>query len=157
MAYSISRRDLEYAHSVASRTASAVGLSKRKGEQVAGQIVQTALVGAAASAFGWISGYAGEVDVMGVPIDIGAAFVLQAAAYSGYAGSFATNLHALGDGAFAAWSTKKGAALGDAMRRRSGKGPAGRLGGTAAHGMTSGAERRPLSEAELVSMAHSVR
>jgi hypothetical protein len=157
MAYSISRRDLEYAHSVASRTASAVGLSKSKGERVAGQLVQTTLVGAAAGLFGWVSGYMGEVDVMGIPVDIGAAFFLQAAAFSGWAGSFGTNLHALGDGALGAWATKKGAAWGDSMRRKSGKGPLGHLASGYGGVMSSGAERRPLSEAELVSMAQSVR
>lgn len=154
MAYSISRRDLEYAHSVASRTASAVGISAKKGEKIASEIVQTVLVGATAGGLGWLSGYMGEVDVMGIPVDIGAAFLFRVAAHSGIVGDFGPNLCAISDGAFAAWATKKGAALGDGTRRKHG-GPKHIAG--SAYGAISGAERRVLSETELVNMANAVR
>jgi|HubBroStandDraft_5_1064220.scaffolds.fasta_scaffold618881_1 hypothetical protein len=158
MAYHITRRDLEHAHSAASQ---ALGTIKKfRAEVLTKNTASMVLGGVTALGFGYLSGYAGAVDVGRVPVDLLTGFFLQVGALMKLAGDQSYLLHAMGNGALDSWATKKGAAMGDAMRRRQGKhiargafpastGAGGRL--------VMGAERRPVSEAELAHMLASVR
>jgi hypothetical protein len=159
MAYSITRRDLAFAHDAATRAISHAGRLRRRGESVTEQLVQTTLVSASTFGFSFLAGYAGNVDVLGVPIDLGAGFLFQIGAFAGIGGQWSKGLHDLGDGAFAAYFAKLGASVGDRVRRQGGR----RIGHPAFpsssgdRGMMSGGERRTMTENELAAMAMASR
>jgi hypothetical protein len=158
MAYSITRRDLHFAHDAATRAISHAGRLRRKGEAVTEQVVQTTLVSASTFGFSFLAGYAGNVDVLGVPIDLGAGILFQLGAFAGIAGHWSKGLHDLGDGALAAYFAKLGASVGDRMRRQGGR-KIGHPAFPASSGdrvLVSG-ERRPLTENELAAMAMAAR
>jgi hypothetical protein len=158
MAYSITRRDLDHAYYAAHSAKSM--LQGFQAEVLTKNVASTVLGSVTALGFGYLSGYAGAVDVLKVPVDLLAGLFLQVGAWMKIGGSSSYLLHAMGNGALDSYFTKKGAAMGDAMRRKQGRhitrgafpvasGNGGRL--------VMGAERRPVSEAELVAMSQAVR
>jgi hypothetical protein len=158
MAYSITRRDLEYAHSAATRAMHGFGRLRGRGEAAAGQFMQTACVSAAAFGFGVLNGNMGPVDVLNVPVDLGAGILFQIGAYAKVGGKWNKTLADLGDGALAAYLTKLGASIGDGMRRKSGRKIArGAFPASAGERVVIGGDRRPLSENELAAFAASAR
>jgi len=151
MAYSIMHRDLHFAHGAASRALARLGSYREKGTVVTQQVVQSVMVSAGAFGFSWLSGYAGTVDVLGVPIDLGSGILLQLAGFSGLAGHWSKVLHDVGDGALAAYFAKLGARTGNDMRRKSGL-PAAR-----GERMLASGDRRRVTANELTAMAMAQR
>ena len=157
MSYSITPRDLAFAHHAASRALSSVKKVEAESHLKSG--VRTGFACATSFGFGMLSGYAGSVDIFGkAPLDGTIGAVASILAYTGVAGSQASVLQGIGDGALAAYLTKKGAAMGDAMRRKAGK-KIGHPAFPSSSGVSvlTGADRRPLSNAELSAMASVAR
>ncbi len=151
MAYSIMHRDLHFAHGAASRALHKLGSYREHGAVVTQQVVQTVFTGVGAFGFSWLSGYAGTVDVLGVPIDLGSGILLQLAGFSGLGGKWSKILHDLGDGALAAYFAKLGARTGNDMRRKHG------LPSAKGERMLASGERRRISANELTAMAMAQR
>jgi len=151
MAYSIMHRDLHFGHGAAKRALHFFGQYRERGEVVTQQVVQTVMVSAGAFGFSWLSGYAGTVDVLGVPIDLGAGILFQLAAFSGLGGKWSKVIHDVGDGALAAYFAKLGARTGNDMRRKGGL-PAAR-----GERMLASGDRRRVTANELTAMAMAQR
>ena len=144
--YSITGDGLRRAGHLASRFRSTfIG----KGESVTQQVVQSVLISGASFGFGVLGGHSGAVDVLGVPVDLGAGILFQLGGFAGLAGKWDKALHDLGDGALAAYFARLGARVGHNMARKSPR----------VHGerMIAGGERRVLSPNEIGAMAMAGR
>lgn len=81
--------------------------------------VRTAEVGAAAFGLGVLNGKQGEMpEIVGVPVDLGAATVLHIMGFMGVGGDLSDHLHAFGDGALASYLTTQGLTVGDEWKKR---------------------------------------
>lgn len=98
---------------------------KEKAEETMGQVLQTGEIALAAGGFAYANGRYGnlkgsnptpEIDVMGVPADVGAAVVLHGMGFAGALGKYKEHAHNLGDGALASYLTRVGLRLGAAKR-----------------------------------------
>lgn len=98
---------------------------KEKAEETMGQVLQTAEIAAAAGGFAYANARYGsmvgtnptpEIDVMGVPADVGAAVALHGMAFAGAAGKYKEHCHNLADGALASYLVRVGLRLGNAKR-----------------------------------------
>jgi hypothetical protein len=96
---------------------------KEKASETMGQVLQTAEVGAAAAGFAWANGrygalnakagnYDPEIDVLGVPADVGAAVVLHGLAFTGLLGKHKEHAHNIGDGALSSYLCRIGMRMG---------------------------------------------
>lgn len=94
-------------------------IRERKDEMV-GAAVSAAIVGGVSFGLGWTRGRFGEVAIVGVPVDIGAAAVLHGVAFLDPASKYAEHLHSAGNGALAVYLTTVGARIGDEMRKKAG-------------------------------------
>ncbi len=109
------RKVIARAQALASRAKSAMA----KTEETVETGIRAIEVGAAAFACGVVEGKMGSIQVVGVPLPLAAAAILHGA------GFFSSNrtqshLHALGDGALAAWASTKGFEVGKAWAAKSG-------------------------------------
>ena len=77
-------------------------------------IVHTAEVGSAAFVAGVVQGRTGGVEVLGVPIDLGAAAALHVLAFAGVGGKMSGHLHGFADGFLAAFLATTGRGVGQA-------------------------------------------
>lgn len=98
---------------------------KEKAEETMGQVLQSAEIAAAAGGFAYANARYGnmvgmnptpEIDVMGVPADVGAAVALHGMAFAGALGKYKEHAHNLGDGALASYLVRVGLRLGNAKR-----------------------------------------
>lgn len=112
-----------------------------RGETVTQQVVQSVLVSGGAFGFGVLGGAKGAIDVLGVPIDLGAGILLQLAGFAGLAGKWDKVLHDVGDGALAAYFARLGARVGHNWARRSPR--------AAGERVLSSGERRVMTPAEV--------
>jgi hypothetical protein len=149
--YSIDHHYLSSAHGAVSRGLHRLGAYREKGAVVTQQAMQTLAVSAGAFGFSALAGWAGSVDVLGIPVDLGAGLLLNIAAYVGLGGSMSKNLHDLGDGALAAYVAKLGANVGDGLRRKHG-GPH-----VKGERMLSSGERRRITPQELTAQVMASR
>jgi len=92
------------------------------------KVVRTVEVGASALGFGMVQGRLGSVEVMGVPVDLGAGVALNLLGYFGAAGKYSDHLNNFGDGALASYLNTVGKGIGAAMAVKAGKLPAGGAG-----------------------------
>jgi hypothetical protein len=154
--YSITRRDLNHAHYASH---SALGTLKAFEEKhLTRNVGNTIWSGVTALGFGFLSGYAGAIDVWRVPVDFLAGVLLQFGAAFKVLGNKSHILQAMGSGAFDAGATKWGAAMGDAVRRKQGRHIVrGAFPTASGASVLMGAERRPVTEAEMMRMASAVR
>ena len=85
-------------------------------------VVRTAEVGGAAFGFGLLQGRLPEKrqKVMGVDIGLGSAALLHVMAFAGIGGDYSGHLHAIGDGALAAFLTKQGILYGAKLAKEKG-------------------------------------
>lgn len=116
----LSREQLQQVKSTVERARATMSRAREKTEEVVGSAIGAAETGAAAFGLGWVRGRFGEVSVLGVPVDIGAAAVLHGVAFLGGAGKYREHVHALGNGALAVYLTTVGAKVGADMRSKAG-------------------------------------
>lgn len=147
--YSITSDSLRRAGSYATRYAKAIRSHADTGESLLQQGIQTTFVSGTAFGFGVLGGHQGAVDVLGVPVDVGAGILAHVAAAAGFAGKYGKQLHDIGDGALAAYFARLGARVGHNWARTAPRVRGERM-------MASG-ERRPLSPAEVGAYAMAAR
>lgn len=92
---------------------------KTQTEKVTEKLVRTAEVGGTAFAVGVLNGKTGGVEVVGVPLELGAGVALNILSYMGAAGKMSDHLGNIGDGALAAFGTMEGVKIGLEWRRKS--------------------------------------
>jgi hypothetical protein len=136
--FSIGASGLRRAHHLASRFRNEYF---GKGETLVQQTVQTAMISGTAFGFGVLGGHSGAIDVLGVPVDVGAGVLIHVAALAGLAGKWDKAAHDIADGALAAYFARLGARVGHNMARK-----APRVKGER---MISAGERRNLSPNEV--------
>jgi hypothetical protein len=88
-------------------------------EKVTEKIVRTAEVGGTAFAVGILNGKTGGVEVMGVPLELGAGVALNILSYMGAAGKMSDHLGNVGDGALASFATMEGVKIGLEWKKKS--------------------------------------
>lgn len=89
-----------------------------KGQEMLGDVLQSAEIGATAFGFGFARGKMGDqngdLDVFGVPASAGAAIVGHLLAFSGVFGKHSEHAHNIADGALAEYTAVVGMRLGAA-------------------------------------------
>jgi hypothetical protein len=101
---------------------------KQHTERTVEKVVRTAEVGGTAFAIGVLNGKTGGVEVMGVPLELGAGIALNVLSYMGAAGKMSDHLGNVGDGAIASFATMEGVKVGLQWAAKSGGG-GGQMGG----------------------------
>lgn len=159
MAANISRAQLEKLRNRYQSMQARVKNLREKANETVGQLIQTTEVSVAAFGLGLINGRfvdkeTGEpgVEILGVPLDLGAAVVLHGIAFVG-GGKYSEHMHNLGDGALAAYLTTMGVGVGTRMRQKN----EGALmpGGGGGALPTGGASGTSLSNSELAALARA--
>jgi hypothetical protein len=113
----LSRADIEGLKEKAKRAQATVRNAREYVAEQVGHVVRTAEVGGVSFAFGVANGYTGGVEVLGVPLDLGAGVAAHLAAFL-MGGDLANHLHSMGDGAVAAYSTISGVGVGAKLKAR---------------------------------------
>src|SRR5277367_5738412 len=98
---------------------------KQHTERTVEKVVRTAEVGGTAFAIGVLNGKTGGVEVMGVPLELGAGIALNVLSYMGAAGRMSDHLGNVGDGAIASFATMEGVKIGLQWAAKSGGGGGG--------------------------------
>ena len=96
---------------------------REKAQDTTEKVVRTVEVGSSALAFGVVQGRMGSVEIMGVPLDLGAGVALNLLGYFGAAGKYSDHLNNFGDGALAAYLCTVGKGVGASMALKSGGAP----------------------------------
>lgn len=116
MTMSVTRRDIDRAHSMLNRQRVQAERDQARKETYMGQLVQSAEIGGAALATGFVYGRFSATPSLGpIPLDLLTGLALQVLGFSGMAGKYANDVHNLGDGVLAAYFAKLGAGLGASM------------------------------------------
>lgn len=173
----LTRRDIEDAYRTVSETNRRMRDYQGKAEGGVGVVVRSLGVMAGAGAVGVLSGrfgalrFADKGVLSNVPLDAAAGLAIHAAGIFGVAGRHSEHLHNFADGVLAAYVTKFAVGYGATLRQKAGLAPipvtagtTGRVGPTDARQLPAAAQNlhttsqpKPLSEAELASMAQSAR
>lgn len=98
---------------------------KEQAAKTTEKVVRTVEVGSAALGMGIVQGRMGSVEIVGVPLELGAGVLLNLAGYFGAAGKYSDHLNNFGDGALAAYLTTVGKGVGAAMAQKAGLPPGG--------------------------------
>ena len=131
------------AESAISRARSALA----KADVAVDKVVHATVTGGSAFMFGVVQGRYGGVEIVGVPVDLGAAVLLHAAGFMGIGGKASEYMHAAGNGALASYLTTLGRGVGVEWKARAlSAGGAPGLPAAAASGST-------ISERELERLA----
>lgn len=83
-----------------------------KHERVAGTVIQTAEVGAAAFLCGVVQGKFPNKNLFGIPYDLAAGLALHVMGFAGVGGKYASHMHSFGDGALASYLVTTGKGVG---------------------------------------------
>lgn len=110
-------------------------------EKVTEKIVRTVEVGGTAFAVGLLNGKTGGVEIMGVPLELGAGLALNVLGYMGAAGKMSDHLGNVGDGALASFAAMEGVKVGLQWKEKSGGG--GALPGGTTPALTKGVSLTP--------------
>lgn len=105
------------------RAESALARAKRameKADVVVDRVVKTTVTGGTAFALGVAQGRYGSVEVVGVPADLGLGVLAHVAGFAGVGGNANDYLHAVGDGALAAYLVTLGRGVGKDWAEKSG-------------------------------------
>jgi hypothetical protein len=92
---------------------------KSHAEKVTEKIIRTAEVGGTAFAIGVLNGKTGGVEIMGVPLELGAGVALNVLSYMGAAGKMSDHLGNVGDGALSSFATMEGVKIGLQWKQKS--------------------------------------
>ena len=115
MTMSITRRDIDKAHSMLNRQRMQAERDQARKETYMGQLAQTAEISGAALATGFVYGRFAVPSLGPIPLDLLVGLALQGLGFSGMAGKYSNDAHNLGDGVLAAYFAKLGAGLGASM------------------------------------------
>lgn len=144
MTFAISKAKAESMVERANRAiAYAKNIREQSKEQVA-QVVTSAEIQGAAFLMGLVDGRWQNPKILGIPAALIVGLALHTAGFAGFGGSRDADLHALGDGALAAYSVGLGNEVGTRMRTRT---------TTPAGGAASGG--REMSIADIIDAATS--
>lgn len=149
--FSLSKAQMSQMRDKAERMIARAKAISEKSEEAVGQVIQSTEIVGAAFAAGAVKGRFGNVEVMGVPADLGVAVLGHGLAFMG-GGKYKEHLHNLADGVLASYMTTLGAGIGSRMARdAAAAAPAGAIpaGGAAAasgHELSAGAR---ISDEEL--------
>lgn len=113
----ITAEQIKEMKSVTERAMARVKNIKAAAAEAMGTVVQTTEIGVAAFGMGVLRGRFGEsLNVMGIPVDLGAGVLLHVLGFMGAAGKqYDEHLHNFGDGMLASYLTILGAGIGDSM------------------------------------------
>ena len=95
---------------------------KNHTEKTVEKVIRTAEVGGTAFAIGVLNGKTGGVEIMGVPLELGAGIALNVLSYMGAAGKMSDHVGNVGDGALASFATMEGVKIGLQWAQKSGGG-----------------------------------
>ncbi len=112
---SITRRDIDRAHSMLNRQRVMAERDQAKKETYMGQLAQTAEISGAALVTGYVYGRYAVPSLGPIPLDLLVGLGLAGLGYSGMAGKYSGDVNNLGDGVLAAYFAKLGAGLGASM------------------------------------------
>lgn len=119
MPHSISKAELNRAHDRLMSLKNRVAGLRKTAEATTEKIVRTAEVGGTAFLAGVLQGRGG-VEVLGVPLELGAGVGLNLLGYFNAAGKMSDHLNNVGDGALAAYFVTLGRGVGEEMEEKSG-------------------------------------
>jgi hypothetical protein len=122
-----------------------------KHEAIAGTVIKTAEVGAAAFVCGVVQGKYPGKDIFGLPIDLTAGLALHILGFAGVGGRYASHMHAFGDGALASYLVSVGKDVGKTAKWLPGSNSSGVDG---VGGISGGAS---LADEELARMVRAGR
>lgn len=111
------KRAMERLASVQNRIAKV----KREAEERVEQVVRTFEVAGTAFGVGVLQGRTGGVEVVGIPLELGAGLALEVLGHLDFAGKMSHHLINVGDGALAAYATTLGRGVGQEWGQKSGK------------------------------------
>ena len=123
MALKLSQSDVMELKDRAERLANRARSAVAKADEVIAKAVRTSEVSLAAFGMGLAQGRYGSVEVMGVPMDLGAGLGLHLLGFAGVGGRHSDHLHGFGDGALASYLTTLGKGIGAGMRAKAGLPP----------------------------------
>lgn len=123
---------------------------KQHTEKTVEKVIRTAEVGGTAFAVGVLNGKTGGVEIMGVPLELGAGIALNVLSYMGAAGKMSDHVGNIGDGALASFATMEGVKIGLQWAQKSG---GQQLPGGAAPGLPAPAAGVGLTPAEVAHAA----
>lgn len=127
---------------------------KQSTEKTVEKIVRTGEVSGAAFACGLLNGKTGGVEIMGVPVELGAGLALNVLSYMNAAGKASDHLGNIGDGALASYAAMEGVKVGAEWARKSNGGSgAGALPATASGGALPDSTRGNLTPEEIAQAA----
>lgn len=119
----VSKKDMKNAVGRLQTMKNRIEKIKATTEKTMEKVVRTAEVGGTAFAVGVLNGKTGHgVEIMGVPLELGAGVALNILSYMGAAGKMSDHLGNIGDGALAAFATTEGVKIGLAWAQKSGGG-----------------------------------
>lgn len=117
----LTTKELKSAHDRLQSLKKRIGNIKEKAEEATEKVVATAEVGAAAFAMGVINGKTGGVEIVGVPLELGAGIGLVGLGMLGVAGKASDHLHNIGTGCLASYLSTVGRGVGLTMGTGGGK------------------------------------
>ena len=112
MALQISKQHIGKMHERVQSLQNRIAKIKDKTEEATAKFVRSCEVGGAAFASGVIQGRFGGMEIMGVPVELGAGIALNVLGYFGAAGKHSDHLINIGDGALAGYLSATGRGLG---------------------------------------------
>jgi hypothetical protein len=124
---------------------------KQHTEKTVEKVIRTAEVGGTAFAIGVLNGKTGGVEIMGVPLELGAGIALNVLSYMGAAGKMSDHVGNVGDGALASFATMEGVKIGLQWAQKSGG--QGALSGGSAPALPAPAAGIGLTAAEVAQAA----
>jgi len=124
-------------------------------EKVTEKVIRTATVGGTAFGVGLLNGKTGGVEVMGVPLELGAGLALNVLGYMGAAGKMSDHLGNIGDGALASFAAMEGVKVGMQWAQKSAGG--GALSGGSTPTLTKGVSLTPEEVEQAAAMAAGIR
>lgn len=121
---------------------------QREAEERVEQAVRTLEVAGAAFGVGVMQGRTGGIEVVGVPLELGAGLALEVLGHLDFAGKMSGHLINVGDGFLAGYATTLGRGVGEEWARKDGKATR-----TTSRGSLGGASNLSAEEIALAAQA----
>jgi hypothetical protein len=137
MAIKVGAAQLAKIRNAMSRASTKTQAIAKKGEKTVHTLVRTAEISAVSFGLGVAQGRMGTIEVLGVPADLGLGALAHLGGFFGIGGKMSGHLHAVGDGALAAYFVVLGKGTGIGMKEKAlGQGSAPK--GAAGEKLTAG-------------------
>jgi len=118
----ISQSDIDRLHNSASKQIARARSVMEQAQGAIDQFVRTSEISVVSFGLGVVQGRYGGVEVVGVPVDLGAGVILHTLGFFGVAGAYGSHLHAAADGCLASFFTTLGRGVGTQMAESAKKG-----------------------------------